>query len=281
MRGATRDLKSCAELLLISIHAPRAGRDDARGHFRARRLISIHAPRAGRDTRTSFPSSKRENFNPRAPCGARLADSIDHAAYTLFQSTRPVRGATELLVDVVRDPDISIHAPRAGRDTRASIDTDLGVYISIHAPRAGRDAAVSPSRRILYTFQSTRPVRGATVGVHRRVYGVLISIHAPRAGRDTAVYPRPCYRLDFNPRAPCGARPSQNSDFANVGEISIHAPRAGRDEFVGRVLTLYVNFNPRAPCGARPLIIFPGVRGKLFQSTRPVRGATWHEPATR
>ena len=34
--------------------------------------------------------------------------------------------------------------------------------ISIHAPRAGRDRAHAVSRRVHCTFQSTRPVRGAT-----------------------------------------------------------------------------------------------------------------------
>ena len=56
--------------------------------------ISIHAPHAGRDE--NFPIYFRHGiyFNPRAPCGARLA--VDHAA------------ALEAV--------ISIHAPHAGRD---------------------------------------------------------------------------------------------------------------------------------------------------------------------
>ena len=60
-------------------------------------------------------------------------------AATLFQSTRPVRGATppryyDKLYDV-----ISIHAPRAGRDLLSILPT-----------------------LVIMTFQSTRPVRGAT-----------------------------------------------------------------------------------------------------------------------
>ena len=34
--------------------------------------------------------------------------------------------------------------------------------ISIHAPHAGRDETVTPGRKHLFTFQSTRPMRGAT-----------------------------------------------------------------------------------------------------------------------
>ena len=35
--------------------------------------------------------------------------------------------------------------------------------ISIHAPRAGRDDLRSATLSVTYEFQSTRPVRGATV----------------------------------------------------------------------------------------------------------------------
>ena len=147
-------------------------------------------------------------------------------------------------------------------------------------------------------FQSTRPMRGAT----RR---------SPR--RDTS--PR-----DFNPRAPCGARRHPQSHPAGSGAISIHAPHAGRDDFsnasqVGGALfqstrpvrgatfipatptpsAVYFNprapcgarlpqvetkevteyFNPRAPCGARRFVLLSRFRSFIFQSTRPVRGATW------
>ena len=58
-------------------------------------LISIHAPRAGRD----------------------LTLAGDAPAEAIFQSTRPVRGATERLRSELEGiKHISIHAPRAGRD---------------------------------------------------------------------------------------------------------------------------------------------------------------------
>ena len=56
--------------------------------------ISIHAPRAGRD---------------RLKTGSIIGEK-------LFQSTRPVRGATALVTAEAADRIISIHAPRAGRD---------------------------------------------------------------------------------------------------------------------------------------------------------------------
>ena len=78
-------------------------------------------------------------------------------------------------------------------------------------------------------FQSTRPVRGATVRRGHAHQGRAISIHAPRAGRDA----------------------DQLQKLQNKLDISIHAPRAGRDlgSMPSRLAVLY--FNPRAPCGAR------------------------------
>ena len=77
-------------------------------------------------------------------------------------------------------------------------------------------------------FQSTRPVRGATVLDQRCVGCVAISIHAPRAGRDRSSLIFPQMMKNFNPRAPCGAR--------------LLPPYLSNQ---------HRNFNPRAPCGAR------------------------------
>ena len=109
---------------MISIHAPRAGRDEQL-HQQAAQLrdISIHAPRAGRDYK---------KFQ------AVLGD-------TQFQSTRPVRGATRQVPDLCLVQAISIHAPRAGRDDRKFCALLYPDAISIHAPRAGRDKGLWPN----------------------------------------------------------------------------------------------------------------------------------------
>ena len=101
---------------MISIHAPRAGRDGDDHAGRRARAISIHAPRAGRDQMQRPFWRRSPYFNPRAPCGAR--------------QKRLALGLTHIL--------ISIHAPRAGRDRDPLKEMILG-RISIHAPRAGRD----------------------------------------------------------------------------------------------------------------------------------------------
>ena len=69
--------------------------------------------------------------------GATVLDTMQ-SLYEMFQSTRPMRGATIRQRRHRRKVAVSIHAPHAGRD-------DLGGVVlwerqvSIHAPHAGRD----------------------------------------------------------------------------------------------------------------------------------------------
>ena len=60
----------------------------------------------------------------------------------------------------------------------------FGNDISIHAPRAGRDLVRYYGPDYDNLFQSTRPVRGATPAEVYCTFSYTISIHAPRAGRD-------------------------------------------------------------------------------------------------
>ena len=139
VRGATTMVITRQPPAVISIHAPRAGSDYARAVLVVVAYISIHAPRAGSD-----PFSRLKA----------------HACK------------------------ISIHAPRAGSDYARAVLVVVA-YISIHAPRAGSDY-FPPRSMSQYNnfnprppcgerqldgvkldandlFQSTPPVRGATV----------------------------------------------------------------------------------------------------------------------
>ena len=161
----------------------------------------------------------------------------------------------------------------AGRDARAR-RPGATAPISIHAPRAG--ATIPPySLSIAALFQSTHPVRGAT-------------IHQARGG---------ARNLHFNPHTPCGVRRQRCGHAQRRGAISIHAPRAGCDGGRMRTSASPRNFNPRTPCGVRhrpprssgpylaisihapragcdPNLSFSQMSSMLFQSTHPVRGAT-------
>ena len=133
---------------LISIHAPRAGGDAVAlmGPVVVGR-ISIHAPRAGGDGTFMVVSGVHEDFNPRPPCGGRRPVATDGFVFLLlFQSTPPVRGATDHAPGVVDVGVISIHAPRAGGDLHHLEDQCQRIAISIHAPRAGGDGEAHTAR---------------------------------------------------------------------------------------------------------------------------------------
>ena len=128
-----------AHPVLVSIHAPRAGRDDEFDRQGSVDVVSIHAPRAGRDSRYVLRQRRPKGFNPRAPCGARLRNGILNLHLYVFQSTRPVRGATphHLTILIV----CRSFNPRAPCGARPGFDEPCRVCVpvSIHAPRAGRD----------------------------------------------------------------------------------------------------------------------------------------------
>ena len=81
-----------------------------------------------------------ENFNPRAPYGARQAQCTpDSARCRHFNPRAPYGARHAVTLDDLLCRDISIHAPHTGRD---------------------------PDREVIFMpkneFQSTRPIRGAT-----------------------------------------------------------------------------------------------------------------------
>ena len=167
-----------------------------------------------------------------------------------FQSGHPVRGATRpQRPRKALCPNFNPRAPCGARRDRRCGD-HARADISIHAPRVGRDVQILGRVVELRAFQSTRPVWGATDIKCARLMVLPISIHAPRVGRDHAAHIVCCFARHFNPRAPCGARPASCLPAAQCGDfnprapcgarlqgrksalacaISIHAPRVGRD----------------------------------------------------
>ena len=183
VRGATRGSSAGHDRRAVSIHAPRAGRDLRPCTECDFVDVSIHAPRAGRDKQFNVSLSVPKGFNPRAPCGARRRMEERKRILQWFQSTRPVRGATgtRRRVSVL----LSFQSTRPVRGaTSCAQQFRFGKSVSIHAPRAGRDSrrgriaaqkqsfnprAPCGARHGIYPhdpygpkFQSTRPVRGAT-----------------------------------------------------------------------------------------------------------------------
>ena len=192
-----------------------------------------------------------------------------------FQSTRPIRGATDGFPGCIpRGLNFNPRAPYGARPTSTSRPTTRMYFnprapygarlqdnkalmaaqpISIHAPHTGRDREYHHSREPRKRFQSTRPIRGAT-----------------DAGREGL--PRP---NDFNPRAPYGARLIKHASYDGGEDFNPRAPYGARLAVVIDIHLAIANFNPRAPYGARRFRWSYLFRvSLLFQSTRPIRGAT-------
>ena len=250
--GATVSTSMVYQTAGISIHAPRVGRDRGQSVHHVDSDISIHAPRVGRDQCSTVPFIVQQNFNPRAPCGARL-----------FSGKTSVGNSV-----------ISIHAPRVGRDCSHVFFSFQRSRFQSTRPVWGATPFASISLAAFLSFQSTRPVWGATQWVAFKDMLTLISIHAPRVGRDYADNTRLSTSSDFNPRAPCGARQAIRAVYVRSVLISIHAPRVGRDT-VGVLFRNREWISIHAPRVGRDQRVSQYCAGvNAFQSTRPVWGAT-------
>ena len=259
---------------LISIHAPRAGCDRRSGKRSQAGWISIHAPRAGCDGGVS-PRRPRRKISIHAPrAGCDLRQWALRWSSSIFQSTHPVRGAT-----LPRPPPwwcCRNFNPRTPCGVRPA-DHTVGVGradISIHAPRAGCDASRSCVPAEDLEFQSTHPVRGATLKTEYLLEKQVISIHAPRAGCDGPVGPGQEAVEIFQSTHPVRGATSREKILTIPVNISIHAPRAGCDGEGTTTSLLRMDFNPRTPCGVRRDGEGEDPLEAEFQSTHPVRGAT-------
>ena len=145
--------------------------------------ISTHAPLAGRDELRNFLCQRQRNFNPRAPCGARLYGEFSLALVVCISTHAPLAGRDDLDFDC--NGYLLDFNPRApcGARPEAPEATSESTEISTHAPLAGRDKSRQQSRN-----------KGG------------ISTHAPLAGRDLCDKGLEQQGKYFNPRAPCGAR---------------------------------------------------------------------------
>ena len=124
LRGATNSPTWDSRVaIVISTHAPLAGRDCESGEPLPIGNISTHAPLAGRDYLMRNKGDKNKKFQP----------------------TRPLRGATRRCTRKKLILIISTHAPLAGRDGSAGRAAGGG-DISTHAPLAGRDCAYTCRR---------------------------------------------------------------------------------------------------------------------------------------
>ena len=240
--------------------------------------ISIHAPLAGCDLRHGGVQRVHEHFNPRTPCGVRLAAVRSELEQANFNPRTPCGVRPHLLLFPSSCCNFNPRTPCGVR--RGSTDQALQVIdISIHAPLAGCDRPYPALRRCQANFNPRTPC-----GVRPYVRGLVdqdsISIHAPLAGcdvecglrligysqfqsthplrgatREALLVAR--WKRYFNPRTPCGVRPYLDLLSTVVVAISIHAPLAGCDRPRSPIGFTPTYFNPRTPCGVRRAILRP------------------------
>ena len=145
--------------------------------------ISIHAPLTGSDAGLSLPGQQPGHFNPRSPYGERQITGELSPTSWRFQSTLPLRGATPVFRWQHQREHISIHAPLTGSDVRQVKNGCVPQDFNPRSPYGERRR--SPSKREQAAeFQSTLPLRGATMGYGTVSKWAVISIHAPLTGSD-------------------------------------------------------------------------------------------------
>ena len=214
-------------------------------------------------------------FNPRAPYGARLCTSSPKPLILIFQSTRPIRGATAWFCYLVAGAQnfnprapygarpfacfgglpcsvISIHAPHTGRDALRFFLQHSRHYFNPRAPYGARLSSRTLTVAALPYFNPRAPYGARHSAVLPQTTTSIFQSTRPIRGATTAISKGPSGQFDFNPRAPYGARPDVATHIWNNAVISIHAPHTGRD------------WATLSKWRVTP----------AFQSTRPIRGAT-------
>ena len=149
-----------------------------------------------------------QHFNPRIPCGLRRMSASNGFGIRIFQSTHPVRDATEATASRgCLSSEISIQASRAGCDICRLGRCGRAGHFNPRIP-CGMRPYVTPFGTYKIIFQSTHPVREATLPPS----GLSLtwrfqSTHPVRDATRGSSIP---FRLGiyFNPRIPCGMRRS-------------------------------------------------------------------------
>ena len=237
----------------ISIHAPLAGCDAHIDGVADRDLISIHAPLAGCDVMTGSICAPVRAFQSTHPLrGATAYPCIDRADQTHFNprtpcGVRPVVDGGKLYYN-----GISIHAPLAGCDLGYSARHDAwNAFQSTH-PLRGATVCL-PRAPVQLQFQSTHPLRGATSCAARLAARSTISIHAPLAGCDDRSQAPVLYWRRFQSTHPLRGATARCRGCLIILNISIHAPLAGCDlklkyQSVLRIISIHA---PLAGCDTR------------------------------
>ena len=144
--------------------------------------------------------------------------------------------------------------PRAPCGARLRACSWIRLPQGFQSTRPMRGATLtSPVSGSTSVFQSTRPMRGAT---HQHIDSSLFDVfQSTRPMRGATIVLNAASRLiNVSIHAPHAGRDDRERDLPMGGLVSIHAPHAGRDSALVKSIPFTKSFNPRAPCGARLLV---------------------------
>ena len=215
-----------------------------------------------------------------------------------FQSTLPLRGATDSSWLEGREFHISIHAPLTGSDPGKLQLLNRAGNFNPRSPYGERPTSNVSSQRV--TDFNPRSPYGERPGIYIRAEELqYFNPRSPYGERPTKLDLSGNW-LEFQSTLPLrgATRSSQQQRIFNP--ISIHAPLTGSDSSYRTSFswTAYFNprspygsdvwtsqaagqscyFNPRSPYGERQQIVCQQCQQAQFQSTLPLRGAILSTP---
>ena len=169
-----------------------------------------------------------------------------------FQSTLPMRGATDRLSVLFLVLLISIHAPHAGSD---SCDNSFAVIFTDFNPRSpcGERPAAGVCPGTLHPDFNPR----SPCGERRALVFEFLQLadFNPRSpcGERRLLFPLVLAPYHFNPRSPCGERLCHACHNKQHPEFQSTLPMRGATDQLLIKTKQEQNFNPRSPCGERPM----------------------------
>ncbi len=251
LRGATASLDCGVNSQGISIHAPLTGSD---GSQRTWAVILQHFnPRSPYGERLpvitgTLPASV--NFNPRSPYGERPAARKYRYSRPDFNPRSPYGERLRVFSWAKRIRNFNPRSPYGERPQDTNGNKQAQKNFNPRSPYGERPESTRNPKRI-EEFQSTLPLRGATVRSGDGFRQGRISIHAPLTGSDTSGRTQSPALPDFNPRSPYGERHHKSTLSTTLFTISIHAPLTGSDIEHSNFINKQQDFNPRSPYGER------------------------------
>ena len=145
--------------------------------------------------------------------------------------------------------------------------------ISIHAAREGGDGTICTELGYIKAFQSTPPVKAATLSARVYLSPCRFQSTPPvKAATQKEVNPEMFTRFQSTP--PVKAATQQLSEIEQRERISIHAAREGGDVSSRSISYDVIAFQSTPPVKAATSTYTPCGCSRAFQSTPPVKAAT-------